>query len=369
VLRAFGPPDELVVSHVPDPAPAAGQALVRVVAASITYIETQIRAGRGPSPAHRPQLPAVLGNGVAGVVTEIGDGVDPGLRGASVVSTTGGSGGYAELAVVNAADAIRVPGGVDVLDALALLADGRTAIALTRVAEPAPGEWVLVEAAGGGVGSLLVQLARNAGARVIAAAGSAAKLALAEQLGAGVVVDYTADDWPDRVRAATRGAGVDLVYDGVGGAIGETALTLVRDGGRFCVHGMASGSFTSVPEEVAERRRLKRLGFDSPLFRSTPEQMRKFSEEALAEAAVGRLRPTIGQTFPLEDAAKAHAAIEARVTLGKTLLLVDNRAALAQDGAAEDSAEGDAAAEDGAAHDGAAHDGAGQVDIPEELAA
>jgi NADPH:quinone reductase len=349
VLRAFGPPEELVLAEMPDPVPAAGQALVEVFAANITYVETQIRAGRGPNPAQRPTLPAVLGNGVAGMVIQVGDDVDPGLRGTRVISTTGGSGGYAELAVVNAADAIPVPDELDGLDALALLADGRTAIGLVRVTEPAPGEWVLVEAAGGGVGSLLVQLARSAGARVIAAAGSPAKLALAERLGADVVVDYTDAAWPDRVRSATGGAGVDLVFDGVGGAIGEAALALVRDGGRFCVHGMASGSFTSVPAEEVERRRLTRLGFDSPLFRTSPGQMRELSEEALAAAATGRLRPTIGQTFALEDAAKAHAAIEARATLGKTLLLVNRSAARAEDAAAQHAAAGDQTEDDGLA--------------------
>lgn len=316
-LTEFGPPDRLVLQDVQDPAPGEGQVLIKVAVASVTFVETQVRAGRGPNPNHRPELPMVPGNGVGGVVTEIGAGVDPALLGARVVSTTGGTGGYAELAAVSAAEPIVVPEEVELRDAVALLADGRTAVALTRAAAPAAGEWVLVEAAGGGVGSLLVQLAHAAGARVVAAAGGQRKLDRARELGAVATVDYREPGWEKRVLEET--GGVHLVFDGVGGAIGRAALDAVRDGGRFCVHGLSSGEMTVVGDEEATARNLTVIGLGAAIMGAG--DLRALSSAALAEAAAGRLRPTIGQILPLDQAAEAHAAIEARATLGKTLLI------------------------------------------------
>ncbi len=311
LLRAFGRPEMLAVEEVADPVAGPGQVLIEVAAASVVFIETQIRAGRAPTPAHRPALPVILGNGVGGVVRAAGPGVDRGLLGARVVSTTGGRGGYAELAAVDAAEPIVVPDELGIDVATAVLADGRTAVGLTSVAKPAAGEWVLVEAAGGGVGILLVQLAAAAGARVVAAASSPAKLRAAAAAGAEVTVDYSAGDWPDRVREAA--GAVDVVYDGVGGDIGRTALGLARDGGRFVVHGMASGSMTVPSAGQAARLQVTGLG----LIELPP---RELSRLALAQTAAGRLQPMIGQAMPLEDAAAAHAAIERRATVGKTLL-------------------------------------------------
>jgi NADPH:quinone reductase len=308
LLEQFGPPENLVLREVPDPIRGPGEVLISVAAAGITFIETVVRAGRGWSAAQRPALPFIPGNGVAGTTD-----------GRRVVSTTGGSGGYAELVAVSAAEPLPVPEGLELTEAVALLADGRTAVGLARAVRPQPGEWVLVEAAGGGVGSLLVQLATRAGSRVIAAAGGPRKLELAASLGAEATVDYTAPGWEDRVRAVTGGRGPDAVFDSVGGDIGRSALELVRDGGRFCVMGAASGSMTVPPDGEAARRGLRMTGLGDVL--PTPEAVRDAAATALAEAAAGRLHPTIGQTFPLSRAAEAHAAIEARATVGKTLLL------------------------------------------------
>lgn len=319
-LGEFGPPAGLVLEHVPDPVVEPDQVLIDVVAASVTFVETQIRAGRGPNPAGQPALPWVPGNGVGGTVAEVGARVDPGLVGTRVISTTGGSGGYAEQVAVSAAELIPIPDGLDLYTAVALLADGRTAVGLSQLVAPAPGEWVLVEAAGGGVGSLLVQLASRAGAKVIGAAGAPEKLAVAADVGAQVTVDYTQPDWADEIRAATAGAGVDAVFDGVGGRIGQQAFELLRDGGRMCIAGMASGSMTQPDPQEVERRGLSVLGLGDLAL--TPPTMRELTRAAL-DLAVGReLRPTIGQIYSLDDAATAHAAIEARATLGKTLLIV-----------------------------------------------
>jgi NADPH:quinone reductase len=308
VLSAFGPPENLTVAEAPDPVAGPGQVVVDVHIANITFVETQVRAGRPPNPAMLPRLPAVLGNGVGGVVASTGPGVASALVGRRVITTTGGTGGYAERALADAAGLVDVPGGLDMADAVALLADGRTALSLVRAAEPRAGETVLVEAAAGGVGSLLMQLARDAGARVVAAVGGPRKVSLAKELGADVAVDYTAPGWAERV-----GGVVDLVFDGVGGQVGRDALGLLRDGGRFCAYGMASGSFTELPAEETARRGIAVIR-GAPL---SPARLRELTEAALAAG----LRPLIGQTFRLERAADAHAAIEARATVGKTLLL------------------------------------------------
>jgi NADPH2:quinone reductase len=312
LVSEFGPPEVLVPTELPDPVAGPGQTLIDVEIANITFVETQLRAGRAP-PAMQPELPVVLGNGVGGVIAA---GTDRALQGTRVISTTGGSGGYAERVAVEAAGLIEVPDDLGLAKAVALLADGRTAMSLVRAADVRPGDTVLVEAAAGGVGSLLVQLATGAGARVVAAAGGERKLQVARELGADEAVDYTEPAWTERVRD-----GVDVVFDGVGGEIGRAAFELVRPGGRFCPFGLASGTFTQIPDSEAAGRNVAVVRGARP----TPEEMRELTKAALAEARAGRLRPVIGQTFPLEDAAEAHRAVEARETVGKTLLLVGPR--------------------------------------------
>jgi NADPH:quinone reductase len=316
VMKEFGAPRVLRLEEVPDPAPGAGQVVIDVELASVTFVETQIRAGRPPNPAMLPALPAILGNGVGGTVAAAGSGATPGLAGRRVVSGLTGTGGYAERAVATVERLIEVPDAMELRDAVALLADGRTAVAVMDSAQIAAGETVLVEAAAGGVGTLLVQLARNAGARVVALASQEHKLATARALGADLVIDYSAQDWPLRVRAAA--GEVDAVFDGVGGDIGLAAFGLLRAGGRFCPFGMASGSFTPVTEQLARERRITVVR-SGP---ASPERLRTLTQAALDEAAAGRIRPVIGQEFGLSQASAAHAAIEARSTTGKTLLTV-----------------------------------------------
>ena len=319
VLHEFGPPEALVAAEVPDPLPGPGQVLIEVEIANVTFVETQVRAGRAPNPAMAPSLPAILGNGVGGMVASVGAGVDPALVSSRVITSTGGSGGYAEQVAVGAAGLIAVPEGLDLADAVALLADGRTALSLARSVGIQPGETVLVEAAAGAVGSLLVQLAVAAGASVVAAAGGQRKLKLAADLGASVTVDYTEPGWAERV--AEQVGGVDVAFDGVGGPIGLAAFGLVRPGGRFRAFGMASGAFVRIPGGEAERRGVTVIGG----VQLSPEELRELARAALDEAVAGRLRPVIGQRYRLERAADAHAAIESRATVGKSLLIVGGR--------------------------------------------
>lgn len=315
-LDEFGPPEVLVPVDAPDPVAGQGQVVVAVTFAGITFVETQVRAGRSPFPLPPGALPMILGNGVGGVVAATGPGADASLSGRRVVSSTGGRGGYAERVAVDAADLVEVPEGVALDEAVALLADGRTAIALARAARVAAGERVLVLAAAGGVGSLLVQLSSAAGARVLAAAGGPAKLRLASDLGAEVTADYRGPDWPDVIRTAT--GGVDVVFDGVGGQAGRAAFELLEPGGRLLSYGLASGEFTKVSDDEAAVRQVRvRRGIAVG-----PGESAGLTRAALDLAAAGQLTAVIGQRFPLEAAADAHRAIEARATTGKTLLAV-----------------------------------------------
>ncbi len=319
VIREFGPPEVLEPSEVDEVRAGPDEVVIDVELANVTFVETQVRAGKPPHPSMLPPLPAILGNGVGGTVAAsavaasavAGPGPGTGRR---VVASLNGTGGYAERVVVPAARLIEVPDGVALRDAVALLADGRTALGLADRARLRTGDTVLVEAAAGGVGTLLVQIARNAGARVVALAGQPRKLAIARDLGADLTVDYSHDGWDQQVRNAV--GEVDVVFDGVGGDIGLAAFGLLAAGGRFCPFGMASGTFAPVTPELARARQVTIQAGAT----ASPEELALLVRTVLAEAAAGRLRPVIGQEFELAAAASAHAAIEARRTVGKTLL-------------------------------------------------
>lgn len=312
-LSQFGPPTAMVAARVPAPTPGRGQAMIEVAFANITFVETQLRAGAGP---FQMKLPTIPGNGVGGRVVAVGPGVDSGFVGRRVIASTGGSGGYAELVTVDAASMIEVPGQLPLDTAVALLADGRTAAMLVEAARLRAGDQVLVEAAAGGVGVLLVQLARNAGATVVAAVGSATKVDVARRFGADIVVNYREAGWGERVRGQT--GPLSVVFDGVGGAVARTAFGLLDHGGRMLSFGAASGEWAAIPDETAAARGIELLSLPRP----TPEQMRTSTEYALAEGVAGRLVPLIGQRFALQQAAEAHSLIESRASIGKTLLVV-----------------------------------------------
>jgi NADPH2:quinone reductase len=311
-LREFGAPDRLVAGEAPDPVAGPGEVLIDVAFANITFVETQFRAtGLGPFKAELPMIP---GNGVGGNIVAVGSGVDESLIGARVVSSTGGSGGYAELAAVPAEGMFKTPENLGCDVATALLADGRTAAMLVRAAQIQEGDRVVIEAAAGGVGSLLIQLANAAGATTIALVGSEPKIETTRGLGAAVSINYIDPEWTEHVHQAAGGA--DVVFDGVGGKIAAAAFELLGRGGRMLSFGAASGDWTKLPVQLAEERGVSIV---RPPF-AKPEDMRGLTESALEAAAAGDLRPVIGQRFPLDEAAQAHAAIESRATIAKTLL-------------------------------------------------
>jgi NADPH:quinone reductase len=318
-VAEFGGPEVLVPRQAPEPAPGPGQAVVRVTAADVLFVDTLIRSGLAVDffPIRPPYIP---GNGVAGKVIATGDGVDPSWAGRAVVARTGGNGGwggYVEHAVVAAGDLVPVPDGLSLPEAAALLHDGATAESVLERAAVRPDESVLVTAAAGGMGVLLVQLASAAGARVIGAARGARKLEVVRAAGADLAVDYSEPGWVKRVAEFTGGRGADVVFDGAGGALGGAAFEVTAAGGRFSAHGVSDGGFAATDSAEAARRGITVHGIPQ----HEPADLRRLAAEALAAAAAGVIEPVVGQTFPLERAADAHAALEARTAIAKTLLL------------------------------------------------
>ena len=306
--------------------PGPGEAVIAVSAADVLFLDAMIRSGfaRDAFPQRPPYIP---GNGVAGHVEAVGDGVDPAWAGRPVVARTGqhgGSGGYSERALVPVSRLVAVPEEVDLRVAAALLHDGATALGLLAATPVKPGETVLMVGAAGGMALLLAQLARAAGARVIGAARLAGAPRRAEKLdairrsGAEDVVDYGSPDWTGRVAEASGGAGPDVVFDGVGGSLGAAAFAIVAGGGRFSAHGAPGGGFAPVSAREAAERGITVQGIEQVQYE--PGRHEELVRDALAEAAAGRLRPVIGQVFPLDRAADAHAALAARSVIGKTLL-------------------------------------------------
>jgi NADPH:quinone reductase len=312
-LHEFGPPENLVYEEVEDPQPGPGQVRIAVAACGVHLIDTTIRAGvqRGPLPL--PDLPAIPGREVAGVVAALGSGVDDGWLGRRVVAHLGpASGGYAELAVREVDAVHALPDGVAEDEAVAMIGTGRTTLGILEVA--------LITSAAGGIGSLLVQAVRDAGAAAVGLAGGEAKLARVRELGATAAIDYTAPDWPDAVQEALGDARVTVAFDGVGGDVGRGALELLAPGGRLILFGFSSGEPTRLSAADLFARGLTASAAIGPRILNRPGGMRDLEEQALAALAEGRLRPLV-QRFPLAEAAAAHAALEARGTVGKAVLV------------------------------------------------
>ncbi|KAB1147364.1 zinc-binding dehydrogenase [Streptomyces luteolifulvus] len=319
-LHAFGPAENLTYEEVEAPLPGPGRVRIAVEAAGVHLLDTALREGeRGPLP-EPPALPTIPGREVAGTVESLGEGVAGLWLGKRVVAHLGlAPGGYAELAVTDVDRVHEIPANLDAAQAVAMIGTGRTAMGIVQFAELGPGSVVVIPAAAGGIGTLLVQYARNAGATVVGLAGGPEKTARVEAGGADLAVDYKDPDWPDKVRAHLGGRGVTVVLDGVGGAVAREAVALLAPGGRHLVFGWSaegirggSGYFVEgVSEWVLGPVMLRKAGGPNPL--------RTLELRALTEAAEGRLTPAV-QRFPLAEAAAAHRALETRGTTGKVVL-------------------------------------------------
>ncbi|WP_194916650.1 zinc-binding dehydrogenase [Catenulispora rubra] len=317
-VREFGPPAVLRVEEEAEARPGPGQVLVRAELAGVIYGETVVRSGQYPLP-----LPWIPGTEVGGRVEAVGAGADEELLGRRVVATTlGNVGGYAEYALAKTGNVLPVPDGLAMHSAVAVFQAGAISIGILEAVGFLPGETVLVTAAAGRIGSLLVQLAKTVGAKtVIGAVGSAAKLAAAGDFGADVAVDYSESDWTARVQEATGGRGADVVLDAVGGSVGRQALNAAAYGtGRIGIYGFASGSPTSFDAMKITRRGLSVMGALGKTFAKPAADRRAYAEEALASAAAGRLVPRIHGVFPFERAPDAHTELDERRNIGAVLL-------------------------------------------------
>ncbi|WP_415949767.1 zinc-binding dehydrogenase [Streptomyces sp. KLOTTS4A1] len=327
-LHAFGPAENLSYETAEDPEPGPGQVRIRVRAAGVHLLDTALREGmQGPAPT-ATELPTIPGREVAGVVDALGEGAPAEWLGRRAVAHLGfAPGGYAELAVVDAARLQAVPPGLDEAEAVALIGTGRTAMGIVQFAEPDAASTVLVPAAAGGLGTLLVQYAKHRGATVVGLAGGPRKTELVQANGADLAVDYLDPRWPDAVReflGAERAA--SIVFDGVGGDTGRTAVGLLGAGGRHIVFGWTETGLSGGPVEFAEGE-LEARGVESVQVLG-PAMLQKAGGEnpvrvletrALDLAAEGVLRPAVTR-FPLERAAAAHRALEERRTVGKVVL-------------------------------------------------
>lgn len=322
VAREAGGAEVLEYTELPDPEVEAGQLLVRVAAAGVNFIDTYRRSGVYPMP-----FPHVVGSEGAGEVLALGSGV-AGFEVGDRVSWDNAPGSYAELALVPAADAIRLLDGVDAITAAALPLQGMTAHYLVRSTfEVRPGHDVLIHAGAGGVGLLATQLAVTQGARVITTVGSPAKAELSRAAGAADVIDYSTlsdltAELPPLVRELTGGAGVHVAYDGVGRATFDASLASLRRRGMLVLFGGASGQVPPFD--------LQRLNAGGSLFVTRPtlghytatrDEIEWRMGELLDAVAAGSLNLRIGARYPLAEAAEAHRALEGRQTTGKVLLI------------------------------------------------
>jgi NADPH2:quinone reductase len=319
VVTEFGGPDVIKTQDWPEPVAGPGQVVIDVQVADVIFVETQIRQGMhgGFFDVTPPYVP---GNSIGGRVRSVGKGVDESWLGRSVIGRTVNFGGHADQAVLVADALVAVPDSLDVRTAVAVFGDGYTALLAFGSAPVITGSEVLITAAAGGLGILLVQLAHAAGGHVIGAARGQAKLELVKAQGADVVVDYSEPGWEKLVLEATGGKGTDVVFEGAGGQLGRTAFETLADGGWISAHGAPSGGFAEIDPAVAERKGITVRGIN--YLRADPASAPVTGAQVLVEAAAGRLVPVIDRTFTLDQLGEAHAAIQDRSLLGKALIVI-----------------------------------------------
>jgi len=315
-IHEFGGHEVLRYDDLPLPEPGAGEARVKLAAIGVNFIDIYHRKGQYPG-----KLPLTLGQEGAGVV----DAVDANVTNLKVgdhVAYAGVQGAYAEYAIVPAARLVPVPDDVELDLAAAVMLQGMTAHYLTHNTFPLkPGDTALVHAAAGGVGQLLVQLAKRCGARVIGTA-SAAKLDLARAAGADAVIAYNEEDFEAAARSLTGGRGVDVVYDSVGKTTFDKSLNCLRLRGYMVLFGQSSGPVPPLDPQILNGK--GSLFLTRPTlahYMVTREELLSRTNDLFSWIAAGELKVTIDTTFPLAQAAEAHRYLEGRQTKGKVLLV------------------------------------------------
>ncbi len=314
----LGGPEVLQLVDVPTPAPGPGEVLVRQTAAGVNFIDTYLRTGLYPAP-----LPFLLGREGAGTIEALGPEVSDLQVGQRVAYAQSPLGAYAEAHAVPARECVLVPDGIDDRTACAAMLQGMTAHYLATDTFPlAPGDVALVHAAAGGVGRLLVQLAKARGATVIATAGGPEKVALAKSAGADHAIDYQATDFADAVRELVGEHAVDVAYDSVGKETWERSLGTLRPRGYLVLYGNSSGPVPPIePQRLAGAGSVYVTRPTLVHYIRTREELLGRARDLFAAIADGTLEVRVGATYPLAEAAQAHRDLEARKTTGKLLLI------------------------------------------------
>ncbi|MGH2349339.1 MAG: quinone oxidoreductase family protein [bacterium] len=316
-IHATGSPSVMRVDEIPVPDPGEGQALVRVDAVGVNFIDIYHRAGR-----YAVEVPLTLGQEGAGIVERVGPGVTEVRPGDHVAfSNVGGS--YAEYVAAPAWRLVTVPAALTPAQAAAAMLQGMTAHYLSHATFPIhPGDTALVHAAGGGVGQLLVQMITRRGGRAIGTVSSDAKAALARAAGAEEVINYTQVDFATEVRRLTGGRGVAVVYDSVGRDTFEQSLDCAALRGMVVLYGQASGPVPPFDPQILNAKGglyLTRPSLNQ--YTHTREELLERASDVLGGVAEGTLRLRIDRTFPLDGAADAHRYLESRQAAGKLLLI------------------------------------------------
>ncbi len=316
-IHTPGGPEALKFDDVPEPTPGPGQALVKLAAAGVNFIDVYFRTGMYKAP-----LPLTLGLEGAGVVTAVGTGVTD-VKIGDTVAWTGVPGSYAQMAVVPADRLVKLPPGVEPKVGAAAMLQGLTAHYLVRSSYPLKkGDTCLVHAAAGGMGLLLCQMGKMLGATVIGTVSTEEKAALAKGAGAEHVILYTQQDFEPEVKRITGGRGVDVVYDGVGATTFDKSLTCLRPRGYMILFGAASGPVPPLDLQVLNVRGslfLQRPSLNHHI--AAREELLQRAGEVLGWIKEGKIKLRIEHQFPLAQAAEAHKALEGRKTTGKILLI------------------------------------------------
>lgn len=321
LCKELGPPESLVVEEIPSPEIKSGQVLVRVGACGVNFPDTLIIQGKYQ---HKPDLPFSPGGEIAGEVIDVASDVSNVKKGDRVIALCG-HGGFAEEIAIDANRVVHIPDQMDYVTASSfLLTYGTSYHGLKQRANLQPGETLLVLGAAGGVGLAAVELGKAMGAKVIAAASTDEKLALAKDHGADELINYSTEDLKDRVKELSGGKGVDVVYDPVGGDLFEPAVRATGWNGRILVIGFAGGYIPKLPVNLVLLKGSSVVGvFWGEFTRRQPKDSAQNNKELLEMYLQGKVRPHISQTFPLDKAADALNVLQNRQAKGKLVVTTD----------------------------------------------
>jgi NADPH:quinone reductase len=317
-LKEYGGPEVLNLVDIEKPVPKGHEVLIEIKAIGVNYADTARREGQY---VVKTPLPFIPGAEIAGIVAQVGEKVTkvkPGTRIVTLIE----SGGYAEFALADERALIPIPEQLDFHTAVALPLQGLSAYHILKtMGRLEKGESVLVHAAAGGVGTIAVQLAKLFGAgKIIATASSDEKLALAREMGADVLINYTEPDWEQQVLEATDGRGVNVALEMVGGEVFNKTVRCLATFGRLVIFGAASGEQSRFYPSSLMGRNQSVIGFFLPQIMRKQELLQPSLVELLTYLGEGKLKLTIGGVFPLEEAAQVHTLLQSRKTQGKLIL-------------------------------------------------